>query len=79
MNEINNKFLLARDKFMTEMHLRQPRFIHEVCGSFTKKNKERMQKLKETRDSRNTWQNLLDRACFQHQGGIWNSRVRKPS
>ena len=38
MNEIVN-FLLARDKFMSEMHLKQPGFIYSVCGPFTK-NKE---------------------------------------
>ena len=27
MNNIINKFLLAGDKFMPEMHLRQPRFV----------------------------------------------------
>ena len=43
MNEIVNKFLLAGDKFMPEMHLRQPGFTYSACGSFTK-NKERMQK-----------------------------------
>ena len=45
MNEIANKFLLAADKFMPEMHLKQPGFIYSACGPFTK-NKERMQKLK---------------------------------
>ena len=30
MNNIINKFLLAGDKFMPEMHLRQPRFIVPV-------------------------------------------------
>ena len=39
MNETGNKFLLAGDKFMPEMHLEQPRFIHRVSGPFTK-NKE---------------------------------------
>ena len=39
MNEIVNKFLLAGDKFMPEMHLRQPGFTYSACGSFTK-NKE---------------------------------------
>ena len=38
-----NKFLLARDKFMLEMHLRQPGFTYSVCGPFTK-NKERIKK-----------------------------------
>ena len=31
-----NKFLLAGDKFMPEMLLRQPRFAYSACGSFTK-------------------------------------------
>ena len=39
MNDIINKFLLAGDKFMSEMHLRQPRFTYSACGPFTK-NKE---------------------------------------
>ena len=40
MNEIVNKFLLAGDKFMPEMHLRQPGFTYSACGPFTKKKKE---------------------------------------
>ena len=47
MNKIVNQFLLAVDKFMPEMHLRQPRFTYSVCGPFTK-NKEKIQKFKET-------------------------------
>ena len=65
MNEIVNKFLLAGDKFMPEMHLRQPGFPYSVCGLFTK-NKERIQIFKETGDSRCIYQNELDKACFQH-------------
>ena len=42
MNEIVNKFLLAGDKFMPEMHLKQPGFTYSACGLFTK-NKERIQ------------------------------------
>ena len=49
MNEIVSKFLLAVDKFMPEMHLRESGFTYSVCGSFTK-TKERIQKIKETRD-----------------------------
>ena len=45
MNEVFNKFLLAKDEFMPEMHLRQPGFTYSACGTFTK-NKERTQKLK---------------------------------
>ena len=42
MNEIVNKFLLAEDKFMSEMHLKQPGFTNNVCEPFTK-NKQRIQ------------------------------------
>ena len=41
MNEIVNKSLLAGDKFMPEMHLKQPGFTYSACGPFTK-NKERI-------------------------------------
>ena len=47
MKEIVNKFLLAGDNFMPEMHLRQPEFTYSACGPFTK-NKERIKKFKET-------------------------------
>ena len=32
MNEIVSKFLLAGDKFMSAMHLRQPRFTYSAYG-----------------------------------------------
>ena len=56
MNDIINKFLLAGDKFMPEMHIRQPGFIYSACGPFTK-NKKRIQKFKQTRDSRYFYKN----------------------
>ena len=65
MNEIVNKFLLAGDKFMAEMNLRQSGFTYSACGPF-RKNKERIQKFKETGDSRYIYQTELDKACFQH-------------
>ena len=36
MNEIFNKFLLTGDKFVPELHLRQPGFTYSAYGSFTK-------------------------------------------
>ena len=50
MNKIINKFLLAGDKFMPEMHLWQPGITYSACGPFTK-NKERIQNFKETGDT----------------------------
>ena len=64
MNDIINKFLLAGDKFMPEMHLRQPGFTYSACGPFTK-NKE-IQKFKQTGDSIYIYRNELDKDCFQH-------------
>ena len=36
MNEIVNKFLLAGDKFIPEIHLKCPGFTYSSCGPFTK-------------------------------------------
>ena len=65
MNEIVNKFLLAGDKFMPAMHLRQPQFVYSACGPVTK-NKERIQKFKETGATSYIYKNELNKACFQH-------------
>ena len=65
MNEIVNKFLLAGDKLIPEMHLKQPGFIYSACGPFTK-NKERIQKFLQTGDTNYIYRNDLDKACFQH-------------
>ena len=65
MNKIVDKFLLAGDRFMTEMHLKQPGFTYSACGLFPKSN-ERIQKFKETRDTSYIYKNELDKACFQY-------------
>ena len=65
MNEIVNKLLLAVDKPMLEMHLKQRGFTYRACGPFTK-NKERIQKFIETGDSKCIYRNELNKACFQH-------------
>ena len=65
MNEIINKFLLSGDKFIPEMYLKQLGFTYSACGPFTK-NKERIQKFKETGDTNYISKNELDKTCFQH-------------
>ena len=65
MNKVVNKFLSAGDKFMPEMHLRQPQFVYNVCGPFTR-HKERIKKFEQTGDTRYIYRNELDKACFQH-------------
>ena len=65
MNNVINKFLLAGDKFMPEMHLRQPRFVYSACGTFTR-HKERIKEFKCTGDTHYIYRDELDEACFQH-------------
>ena len=50
MNEIVDKILLAGDKFMPELHLRQPGFICSACGPFTKKRESKYLKKQEIQD-----------------------------
>ena len=65
MNEIVNKFLLAGDRLMQVMHLKQPRFTYSACVPFTK-TKEQIQKIKETENTSYIYKNELDKSCFQH-------------
>ena len=81
MNEIVNKFLLAGDKLMSEMHLKEPGFTYSACGPFTE-NKERIQKFKEAGDARYIYKNELDKACFQHDmayGDFKDLKIRTAS
>ena len=50
---------------MPEMHLKQPRFTYSAHGPFTK-NKDRIQKFKETGDSKYIYKNELDKVRLQH-------------
>ena len=83
MNNIINKFLLAGDKFMPEIHLRQPQFItcgpFSACGPFTR-HEERIQKFKETGDTNYVFKNELDKACFVHDAAYSDSKdlTKKP-
>ena len=66
MNNTINKFLLAGDKFMPEMHLRQPGFTYSACGPFTKH--------KRTGDTQYIYRNELDKACFQHDAAYADNK-----
>ena len=63
MNGIVNIFLLAGDKFMSEIHLRQPGFTYKACGPFTK-NKDETQRFEETGNWRYIYRRELDKACL---------------
>ena len=65
MNEVVNRFLLAGDKFMPELHLKKREFTYSACGPFVK-NKERIEKFIQTGNEDFIYRNELDKTCFQH-------------
>ena len=73
MNKILNKFLLAREKFMPEMHLKQSGFTYSACGPLTK-IKERIQKIKKTRDTKYIYKSELDKFVLSM---IWFMEILK--
>ena len=68
-----NECSLAGDKFMPEMHLKQPGFTYSACGP-SAKNKERIQKFKEIGDTNCTYKNKLDKLVFNM---IWLMEILK--
>ena len=68
-----NKFLLVGDKFMSEMHLKQPGFTHSACDPFTRNN-ERIGKFMQTENTDFIYRNELDKACFQYDTAYGKSK-----
>ena len=77
MNEIVNTFWQVGDKFLLEIHLRQPGFTCSACGPFTK-NKERIEKFMDG-NTNFIYKNELDKSCFQHEMayGKWKDLVKR--
>ena len=73
MNKIMNKFLMAGDKFIPKLHLKQPVFTYSACGPFSR-NKERIGKFMQTANTDFTYRNELDKACFQHDMAYGKSK-----
>ena len=70
MNDLISKFLLAGDKFMPEIYLRQPQFTYSACGPFTRHGKNS----KVTGDTNYVYKNELDKACFVHDAAYSDSK-----
>ena len=68
-----NKFLLVRDKFMPEMHSRQPGFTYSACGPFTR-NRERIGNFMQARNIDFIYRNELDKVCFQYDMAYGKSK-----
>ena len=71
LNVIVNTFLLVGDKFMPDMHLKQPGWTYSARLSFTK-NKERTENFMQTGNKDYIYKNDLDKACFQHDMAYGN-------
>ena len=67
-----NKFWLTGDKFMSELHLKQPGFTYNTCEPFTKH--QRIWKFKETGNIKHLFRNESYKACFPHDVGYSHSK-----
>ena len=68
-----NTFLLVGEKFMPEMHLKQPGLTYIACGPFTQ-NKETIEQFMQTGNTDFIYKNELDKACFQHDVAYGNTK-----
>ena len=68
MSEIVNKFLLAGDKCIHEMHSKQPGFTYSACG------KEQIENFRQTENTDFVYRNQLDKAYFQYDMAYGKSK-----
>ena len=61
------------DKFMQEIHLKQPSFIYSACDPLTK-NKERIEKFMQTGNTNFIYRIELDKACLKHDKAYGKSK-----
>ena len=64
---------MTRDKFMPELHLKQPGFSYSACGPFTK-HRETIQKFRESSNLKHLYRNELDKTCFAHNAAYFDSK-----
>ena len=64
---------MTGDKFIPQLHLKQPEFTYSACGPFTK-HRERIQKFRETGNLKNLYKNELDKACFTNDAAYSDSK-----
>ena len=63
--------MLNGDKFMSKLHLRQPRFTYRPCGP---NHCKRIQKFMETGDLNYIFKKKIDKACFAHDEAYAGSK-----
>ena len=72
MNKIIEKFLFTEDKFMLELHLKQPEFNYSACAPFTN-HSERIRNFRETGNLKHLYRSKLDKVCFAHDAAYSES------
>ena len=65
--------MLADNKSISELHLRQPRFTYIACGPFTK-HSEIIQKFRATGNLNQIYKNESNKACFAHDAAYSESK-----
>ena len=65
MNKISNNILLNGEKYIPELHLKQPGYTYSVCGPFTK-HRERIETIRETCNLKRLYRNEPDKAYFTY-------------
>ena len=73
MNKIIHNFLFTGDKFMPQLHLKQPRFTYSACRPFTK-HREKVQRFRGTDNLKYLYRHKLDKACFAHDAAYSDSK-----
>ena len=64
---------MTGDKFMPELHLKQPGFTYSAWGAFTT-HRERIQNFRETGNLKHLYRHELDKACFAHDAAYSESK-----
>ena len=67
---------MTGDKFMSGLHLKQPRFTYSACEPVTKHG-ERIKKFRETGNLKHLYRNELDKTCFAHDVPIVKILLRE--
>ena len=73
MNKIIKEFLLAEDKIMLDLHLKQPGFTYSACEPFTK-HRQRIQKYRKTSNLKHLDRIELDKTCFAQDAAYSDSK-----
>ena len=64
---------MTENKFIPELHLKQPGFTYSACEAFTKHH-ERIQKFRETGNLKHLYRNKLGKSRFAHYAAHFHSK-----